>query len=367
MPKTIVKPAEGQVNEERLRLMLESVPDYAIFMLDRGGRIASWNLGAMRLKGYTANEIIGQHFSIFYPAEAKAARKPQRELETAIKVGRYEEEGWRVRKDGSLFWASVVITPIRDEKGRHVGFAKVTRDLTERRRADESLRRTNRELEQYASFVSHDLQEPLRKMASFAELLARRYRGKLGPEADQYIGYIVDGAQRMRGLITDVLAFSRLSREAPPHEGQVDLNAVLAVVRGDLELRLSEAKAKLLVARLPTVRGDAGLLGRLFQNLIGNAVKFRQPKRSLRVAVMAGRRGKDWVISVRDNGIGFKAAEAARIFDPFKRLHRKEEYPGSGLGLAVCKKIAQMHGGTIVAQGRPGKGSTFRVTLPAAP
>jgi len=355
----------SEQSDERFRLLVESVRDYAIFLLDPQGVITSWNLGAERLKGYRAEEIIGRHFSIFYPPEKVAEGHPPWELKQALKDGRYEEEGWRVRKDGSLFWADVVITPLRDKQGRHVGFAKVTRDLTERRRAEEALRRSNQELEQYAAFVSHDLQEPLRKIASFTELLARQYRGKLDADADAYIRYIVDGAKRMRTLIVDVLDFSRLGKRRPELSASVDLNKILSLVRGDLELALKESGGKVYVKRLPAVKGDSILLGRLFQNLVSNALKFRDPRRRPRVIVAARRRGGDWEINVRDNGIGFPSGEAAAIFEPFKRLHGKEKYPGSGLGLAVCRKIAELHGGTITATGRPGRGATFCVRLPA--
>lgn len=352
--------------DERFRLAVESVRDYAIFTLDTAGVVASWNVGAQRVKGYKAGEIVGRHFSVFYPPADIAAGKPQQVLKQALRDGRFEEEAWRVRKDGTLFWADVVITPVHDKSGKHIGFTKVTRDLTERRRAEEELRRSNQQLEQYAAFVSHDLQEPLRKMAGFAELLSVRYRGKLDADADAYIGYIVDGAKRMRRLIVDVLDYSRIGQGGRRPASPVDLNNVLATAQGDLELRLKEARAQVVAAQLPRVHGDSALLGRLFQNLLSNAVKFRHPRRPLRVGIAAERRGAGWRITIRDNGIGFAEKDAAAIFEPFKRLHAKDAYPGTGLGLAVCSKIVGLHGGTITAHGRPGRGATFCVTLPEA-
>ena len=353
-------------SERRQRLMIQNVKDYAIFMLDTDGMVSSWNAGAEKIKGYRASEIIGRHFSTFYPPEDIKAGKPDMELRVAVAEGRFEDEGWRLRKDGTPFWANVVISPMWSENGKELlGFAKVTRDLTERRRAEEAIRRSNQELEQYAGFVSHDLQEPLRKMASFSELLARQYSGTLDPEGERYIRSIVDGARRMRALITDVLEFARLSHASSPAPAALALNKVISAVRGDLELAFKEARGKISVGRLPKVNGEAAPLGRLFQNLLSNAAKFRDARRPLRVDVSARRRGAEWVVRVRDNGIGFDAAKAEAIFEPFKRLHRKDQYPGSGLGLAVCRKIASAWGGRVWAESRPGRGSSFLVSFPA--
>jgi PAS domain S-box-containing protein len=358
-------------SEERFRLLIDSVKDYAIFMLDPNGRVASWNPGAQRLKGYASSEIVGRHFSIFYPSEDVEAGKPAAELKTAAGTGRYEEEGWRLRKDGTRFWASVVISAVRAPSGELVGFSKVTRDLTARKAQDESLRsaladlrRANHELEDYAAFVSHDLQEPLRKMASFAELL----RVHSGPAVDEtgnsYISRIVEGAERMRRLITDVLEYSRIGRaEAEP--GPVELEAAVRDALSDLEHAVRECGAELKVGPLPAVRGNRTLLTRLFQNLLSNALKFRREGVPPRIRVEAARERGEWVVTVSDNGIGFDPAHAADILRPFRRLHEKERFPGTGLGLAGAKKIVEHHGGRLWARSEPGKGSTFHVALPA--
>ncbi|UPT75577.1 MAG: ATP-binding protein [Elusimicrobiota bacterium] len=349
------------------RLLVQTVKDYAIFMLDPEGNVASWNEGAERIKGWRAEEIIGRHFSTFYPKEDIDAGKPEMELRVATAEGRFEDEGWRLRKDGTRIWANVVITAVWSEETprRLIGFAKVTRDLTERRLAEESLRRSNQQLERYAAFVSHDLQEPLRKMASFAELLKLRYGGKLDDEADDYIRRIVDAAKRMRVLVTDVLEFSRLTQHKRG-EGPVALDGVLAAVLRDLELQIREAGAEVAHAPLPRVKGDPVLLGRLLQNLVSNAIKFRSPDRRPKVEVAAEPRGSDWLISVADNGIGVEPQYTAAIFEPFKRLHSKEKYPGSGLGLAASKVIVESHAGRIWAEPRPGGGTTFKVLLKGA-
>ena len=357
-------------DEERFSLLVASVRDYAIFLLEPDGTVASWNEGARRIKGYTAEEIVGRHFSTFYRPEDRA--RTAHELEVAAKTGRYEEEGWRVRKDGSVFWANVIITALREKSGELVGFAKVTRDLTERRAAEERLRETvtalaksNAELDEYASFVSHDLQEPLRKMASYAELLKARYGDKLDEKGNSYIGFVVDGAVRMRGLITDVLDYSRIGRSEPPFT-EVDLKTLAEQTVRDLEFAISDKGGRVELGELPTVRGNHLRLARLFQNLIGNALKFRDDSRPPVVRVRSERRGADWVISFADNGIGFEPAEFARIVRPFHRLHAKERYPGSGLGLAAVKKITDLHGGRFWAESRPGLGSTFFVSIPAS-
>jgi PAS domain S-box-containing protein len=357
-------------SEERLRLMIDAVKDYAIFMLDPEGRVESWNPGAQRLKQYTEEEIVGRHFSVFYPKEAVESGWPQHELKIAAATGRFEDEGWRVRKDGSRFWANVVISAVRSPAGELLGFTKVTRDLTERRqreeelrRALEDLRRSNAELDEYAAFVSHDLQEPLRKMAGFAELVERRYKDRVDEDGRKFLGYIVDGAARMRALIIDVLDYSRLGRLGPDFT-PVELDAVAREALGDLDRAVSESGAKVTVGRLPRVRGNAPLLGRLLLNLLSNALKFRDPARAPEVSIKATVAGGQCVLVVEDNGIGFDPAEAQQILRPFIRLHPKETYPGTGLGLAMVKKIAELHGGSVRAEAEPGKGARFFVTLP---
>jgi PAS domain S-box-containing protein len=358
-------------SEERFRLLVESVRDYAIFVLEPDGTVATWNPGASRFKGYAAKEIVGKHFSLFYTPEDLAVDKPAVELREAELVGRVEDEGWRVRKDGTRFWANVVITALRDEGGTLIGFAKVTRDLTERREAEERLRqalvdltRSNRDLDEYASFVAHDLQEPLRKMASFAELLEYEYGGQLDDKAHGYILAVVDAARRMRALITEVMDYSRLESTAAPFE-PLDLGEVVAEVLRDLDDRVRDADADVVVDPLPRISGDAGALARVFQNLLWNAIKYRDPARKLTVWVSARRQGSEWILSVVDNGIGFDPAFAARILRPFQRLHPTERYPGSGLGLASSAKIVEKHRGRLWAAATPGQGATFYVSLPA--
>ncbi len=347
--------------EQTLEHWVAAVMDYAILLLDPQGHITSWNAGAERLKGYRAEEIIGQHFSRFYPQDAIDRGWPQRELEVALAEGRFEDEGWRVRKDGSRFWANVVITALRDGGGSPRGFLKITRDLTERKQAEEDLARSNRDLEQFAYVASHDLQEPLRAVSGCVQVLQRRYKGQLDGRADELIAHTVDGVSRMQALISDLLAFSRIARGKAFEP--TDSAAALGVALANVEVAVREAGAVVTHGPLPVVRADPGQLAQLFQNLVGNAVKFLGPSPP-RVHVGAERHDGHWFFSVKDNGIGISPEYFERIFTVFQRLHTRDEYPGTGIGLAMCKRIVERHGGRIWLESEPGKGSTFFFTVP---
>jgi len=242
-------------------------------------------------------------------------------------------------------------------------------ELDERRRAErvlaqyaEDLKRSNAELEQFAYVASHDLQEPLRMVASFTQLLAKRYQGKLDQDADDFIGFAVEGANRMQVLINDLLAFSRVGTRGKPFAA-VDCEAVLSHALANLTTILQETGAVVTRDPLPTVRADEVQLGQLFQNLLANALKFQGPDPP-RVHLAAQQQGDEWIFSVQDNGIGIAPEHQERIFTIFQRLHRREEFPGTGLGLALCKKIAERHGGRIWVKSAPGRGSTFYFSIP---
>ncbi len=474
-------------SEERFRLMVENVKDYAIFMLSPEGNVVSWNAGAERIKGYKAEEILGKHFTCFYPAEDIKNGKPEQQLEIAANEGRVEDEGWRIRKDGSRLWGNVVITALRDEHGELRGFTKVTRDITERIRMEEALKeseknyrtlvdnavvgvfktslkgefvyanaalsrmlgfespeelmsknvqniyknledrklllenfkkngkvelfetevitksgdtknvlfnatlegdvlsgmviditerkraeeeikrytedlkRSNEELQQFAYIASHDLQEPLRMISSYLQLIERRYKGRLDKDADEFIAYAVDGASRLQSMINGLLAYSRVGTRSNPFE-PTDFKVILEQALANLKVAIEESGAVITHDPLPTVTVDASQLVMVLQNLISNAIKFRG-KEPPGIHISAERKDNEWLFSVRDNGMGIDPEYIDRIFVIFRRLHGRE-YPGTGIGLAICKRIVERHGGRIWVESEPEKGSTFYFTIP---
>jgi PAS domain S-box-containing protein len=478
-------------SEEKYRMLLDGIHDYAIYMLDPKGMIVSWNAGAERIKGYTTEEIIGKNFSCFYPPEEIEKGKPEEVLRLTTSNDRYEEQGMRVRKDGSQFLASVTLTALRNPSGFLQGFSEISRDLTERsesevkyrglleaapdamvvvnptgeivllnaqaenqfgyhrdellgqkvkniipegfaerlitdatrtvaealaqqigtgielsgrrkdgtefpieimlsplespdgilvtaavrdisvRRAAEELlvktvgdlKRSNEELQQFAYVASHDLQEPLRMVASYTQLLEKRYKGQLDSDANEFIAFAVDGCNRMKGLIEDLLAYSRagMSDQLPCRiSGENALGEALTNLRAAVE----ESGAVVTHDALPTVTTNSTQLTQIFQNLVGNAIKYRGPEPP-DIHVSAIRNGgNEWTFSIRDNGMGIDPQYFERIFVIFQRLHGREEFEGTGIGLAVCKKIVEQIGGRIWVESQIKKGSTFYFTLP---
>jgi PAS domain S-box-containing protein len=357
-------PSKDQ-RSEQLALLVDHVQDYAIFMLDPGGHVATWNRGAQRIKGYRADEIIGRHFSTFYTPDAIARDHPAHELEVAVEVGRFEEEGWRVRKDGSTFWANVVITAIFDAGGTHVGFGKVTRDLTERRALQQDLMRSNADLQRFAALAAHDLAEPLRTIGGFADLIQRRYGDELPTEAIPFLEQIVSGVGRMDALIESLLGYARAGESAAADE-LVELEPVARGVLSDLRAAILDAGASVAldIPRNAEVRAAEYGVALVLQNLISNALKFTDDGEP-QVTVSARTHGGVWRVSVLDHGTGIDPQELATIFDPFRRGGTPEA-PGSGLGLTTCRRIVERHGGSIGVKPRAGGGSEFWFTLPAA-
>jgi light-regulated signal transduction histidine kinase (bacteriophytochrome) len=282
-----------------------------------------------------------------------------------------------VRADGTRVPIEIAIVPTPTDGDTL--FTAFIRDITERRRSEErlhdmaaqlarfntELRQSNRELEEFAYAASHDLKEPLRMVASYTQLLQRRYATQLDGEANEFIELAVDGATRMQQLIDDLLAYSRVGRGGMTLVPTSTNRAVRVALR-NLEKTIAESNATIRVDPMPDVAGDEGLLAQLFQNLIGNAIKFRGSTPPM-LHCGAVQKGTLWEFFVRDNGIGFDPKQSERVFQIFTRLHTREEYQGSGVGLAVCKKIVEVHGGTIVADSVAGRGSVFRFTLRAVP
>jgi PAS domain S-box-containing protein len=484
---------ELRESEERYRMILDGVKDHTIFMIDPNGQIISWNAGAERIKGYRADQIIGRNFSCFFPPEDVKRGRPEEVLRITAASGWHEEQGMRVRKDGSQFFASVRFTALRDPSGNLRGFSEFSHDLSESKEADakyrglleaapdamvvvneggeivlvnlqaekqfgyrrdeligqkvkniipegfaerliadstrsaadalaqqigtgieligrrkdgsefpieimlspldsaegilvtaairdisvrqraeahlfqkvKKLNRSNEELGQFAYVASHDLQEPLRMIASYMQLLSRRYKGQMDSDADEFISFAVDGATRMQRVIQDLLDFSRVGTRG---KDLCDTSSEEALQEALINLRsaIDESGAMVTHDTLPTVLADESQLTQLFQNLIGNAIKYQSSASVPRVHLSAAENdGKKWTFSVQDNGVGIDSRYAEKIFGMFQRLHAREQFAGTGIGLAICKKIVERHGGRIWVESALGNGSTFLFTLPA--
>ena len=476
-------------SEERMRILIDGVQDYAIFMLDPHGAVITWNAGAERIKGYKAHEIIGENFSRFYTQSDVDQRKPQEELRIAAASGSSTSEHLRVRKDGSQFWAKLVLTAARDKSAKLLGYSEISHDITERKRAEANfervldtaldgmivinqsgeivalniqaerqfgyhrddlvgqhietaiprgvtermsaacieatgrtrklqmaieiqgrhsdgsdfpieimltpresaegvltiisvrdlterkaaerllaataaeLKRSNEELGQFASIASHDLQEPLRMVASYAKLLAANYHGRLDSDADEFIAFAVDGCDRMQQMIEDLLIYSRAGSERPALTN-ISSEDTLREALVNLRAAVQESGAVVTHDLLPEIMMHKAQLTQIFQNLIGNAIKYHRvgiPR--VHVSALA-QDGGQCTFSVRDNGLGIDAKEFARIFVLFQRLHPREEFTGTGIGLSICKKVLERLGGNIWVESTVGEGSTFHFAVP---
>jgi PAS domain S-box-containing protein len=365
--------------EQQYHLMIGEVEDYAILMLDGNGIIRNWNKGAEKIKGYTEEEAVGMNFRIFYRPEDREAGLPEKLIETAVREGKAVHEGWRLRKNGSAFWGSVLITALHDSQGQVVGFSKVTRDLTERKQAEDKalqyarqLEAQNKELQQFAYAAAHDLKEPLRKIQIYASALIGESGEQLSSQQQQsYLQRSADAARRMQRLIDDLLTFTKVTGTAEGFTA-VDLNSVLAEVCTQFQEMTEQLGAEISIGHLPTVKGIAFQVRQLFLNLVSNSIKFRAKNRPLRVSItssrirlpgMADAYGSErfFRIEVRDNGIGFAPDEAERVFNLFERLNSHDQYSGTGIGLAICRRIMDNNHGLIRASGQTGEGAIFEL------
>ena len=358
--------AEGlRGSERRFRLLVEHSKD-AFYLHRRNGKIIDANKHASEILGYTLEELL-----------TLSIQDIDQEINLQKHIERWEQmvpgepvtlEGIHRRKDGSTF--PVEVRLVWFESGGEQFMLGLVRDVTDRklmekalRERTESLERSNKELEQFAYVASHDLQEPLRMVASYTQLLSKRYKGKLDSDADDFINYAVDGANRMQMLINDLLDYSRVGTRGKDFL-ITEFDVILERTIRDLKKRIEESSAKVTIDPLPSLMVDGGQMGQLFQNLISNAIKFRNDA-DPRIHISSEKKGDKWLFSVKDNGIGIDPEYSNRIFEIFQRLHSKEEYPGSGIGLAICKKIVERHGGNIWIESGPAKGTTFYFTIPA--
>lgn len=403
-----------RASEERARLMLESVKDYAIFLLDPDGHITTWNAGAERINGYSAEDIIGKHFSIFYPAD-EAEWKPKEELDIALREGRYEEEGWRIRKDRSRFMASVVITPVRTPQGVLAGFAKVTRDLTERHAAQEraiaaarqlaieeasriaaeeraremlvlaeqlgvqaaelekqslAAEKANKVKAEFLAAMSHELRTPLNAIGGYAQLMEMGIGGSVTAEQKLHLGRILWSQQHLLGIITDILNFSKIEAGQIEYNiGPVPLLDVLATGASMVEPQARQKSIQLIIGRCAadTVAwADRLKVEQILLNLLSNALKFTPDGGQVELNAGVGAT-RAW-LSVGDTGIGISAEDLRMVFAPFMQVGRTLASPkeGTGLGLAISRDLAHAMDGDLAAASEEGVGSLFTLTLPRA-
>lgn len=384
-------------SEELIGLLIDSVRDYAIFILDPEGKVATWNLGARRIKGYEADEIIGRHFSAFYPEEDLADRKPERELALAREHGAIEDEGWRIRKDGTRFWANVVITAVHDTSGRLRGFVKVTRDVTEKRQAEQTrlamleqrekllvvederrraeasyqaAHESNRAKDEFLMTLSHELRTPMTAVLGWARLLPEMTPGD--PLFAEAVASISRSAALQARLIDDILDISRIvAGKLHLSDDIVDVERLVRDAADSVRARVVQRSISLTTtfdSDVGSIVGDSARLNQILLNLLTNAVKFTPA--GGRIEVSARRLDSLVKIVVRDSGEGIDADYLEKVFEPFRQAEnpRVRIHGGLGLGLSIVRRLAEAHGGTVQAESEgPGKGSTFTVTLPVQP
>jgi PAS domain S-box-containing protein len=367
-------------DRDMYRLLVESVRDYAIFALDNTGHVITWNPGAQNIKGYSRDEIIGKHFSIFYPQDAVAAGKPAYELEEAVRVGRFEDEGWRVRKDGSRFWANVVITPLLGSGGRLVGFAKVTRDLTERKAAESRAMNDAKPLAQteaaslakseFLAAMSHELRTPLNAIGGYVDLLAIGIKGPLTQQQQEYLDRIRRSQKHLLAIISDLLNFSRIEagqikydiKAVPVREVFDSVGSMIVphAIAKSVDFQWQKVSSDLIVS------ADRSRLEQILLNLLTNAVKFTNEGGQVR---MISDPTNDHVrVEIVDSGIGIKKEDLSTIFEPFVQVGRSltSNTEGTGLGLAISRDLAHAMSAELKVESTPGKGSKFTLVFPRA-
>jgi PAS domain S-box-containing protein len=357
-------------SEERFRLLFQQAA-IGIKRLDLAKeRLLEVNDRQCEILGYPRDEILGLSLADFTHADDLPLERRQLARLAAGEIPFFTIEKRCLRKGGGVIWVRVTNSLPSNGRAPAAWWISVVEEITERKRADEALgrataelTRSNRDLEQFAYVASHDLQEPLRMVAGYLQLLSERYRGRLDEKADKFIGYAVDGAERMSGLIRDLLDYSRLNSRGEQFQ-KTSAEEALCFALKNLASAVEKSGAAIHYDPLPMVRADKSQLRQLFQNLIGNAVKFQSPDRAAQIEVSAKEESSFWHFTVADNGIGFDEKYVDKMFLIFQRLQGRGKFPGTGIGLAICKRIIERHGGEIWANGRPGEGSTFHFTIP---
>jgi PAS domain S-box-containing protein len=367
---------ERKRTEEQLREQARTLDLATVLVRNKDGYVTYWSQGAQELYGYSPEEAIGrishELFRTKFPVSLRDLE------ETLAEKGQWEGELEHRKKDGSQVFVASMQKVYRDENSNKVRVLEANTDITARREAERrlaeqadkltrqaaELARSNRDLEQFAYVASHDLQEPLRMVAVYTQLLGERYQGKLDENADKYIGYARDGATRMQTLIQDLLAFSRVGRNGASR-APVDCGAAVRQALNNLDSAIRDSGAVVTFGELPVVWAARMPVEQVFQNLIGNGLKFRKKEETPQIQVAAEKTGEFWQFTVADNGIGIAPEHAENIFAVFQRLHTRSEYPGNGIGLAICRKAVEYYGGKIWVESQPGQGAAFKFTLPA--
>ncbi|HEX7468814.1 MAG TPA: ATP-binding protein [Methanobacterium sp.] len=352
-------------SEEKYRNMVETANE-GILMADKSGIITFANRKISEMLGYSIDELLGTDGLFLVDNESLEMQEKIKNRKEGI-IESYETKF--IRKDGSELWTLISGSPIYDHNGVHIGNLGMYTDITKRKEAEDEiektideLKRSNQELERFAYVSSHDLQEPLRMVTLYSQLLERRYKDRLDDDANDFIEYIVENAKCMKSLIDDLLEYSRITSQAKEFEN-IDLEKVLEDVLSNLSIPLVENNVNITHDSLPTVFADRNQMMQVFQNLITNAIKFRGEE-SPKIDISAQKGEKEWIFAVKDNGIGISPEHQKQIFEVFKRLHTRDEYPGTGIGLSITQKIIERHVGRIWVESESGIGSTFYFTLP---
>jgi PAS domain S-box-containing protein len=372
-------------SEQRFRLMVDNLREYCIFFLDSQGLVTDWTDSAQRMEGYSPTEVLGRHYSLLFESSqpGKALEHANQMMRLAASRGQHELQSWHRRKDGTEYWSHSLLIALRDDQGELKGFAKINRDMTDAKRLDDLMRNindelenrvadrteqllaANKDLESFSYSVSHDLRSPLRHISSFVSLLEEHLEGQIDDTAQKYLGTIGGSARHMSQLIDGLLAFSRLGRSAV-NLTAVDftllVDAVVSQLAHDTQGRVVDW---VIAPDLPVVQGDALLLREVWANLLGNAFKYTRPRERARIEVgWSVDPAVGYTFSVRDNGVGFDTKYASKLFGVFQRLHRASEFEGTGIGLALTRRILERHGGSIWAESQVGQGSVFHFSLP---